>query len=158
MKAGVEDGDLRHWTQQFRDNLHAFQFGAIVEWRENGNAFDRRLDLSGHDRRLEMSRTAVDNPVSHYIDIGRAGNRLRLAAPQALEQAFDGFTTRGHRCLVFPGNSARVPYRAFRGGAYPLDPTLPNATRWIVWERISNFVQAALLAAGAGVENKYVHQ
>src|SRR6266851_4611984 len=157
MKAGIEDGDLRHWTQQFRDNVYAFQFGAIVKWRKNGNAFDRRLDLSGNDRGLEILRTAVDHAVSHNIDIGRAGNRLRLAAPQAMEQALNGFPTRGHRCPVFPGNSARVLYRAFSGVAGPLDLTFPNATRWIGGDRIPNFVETALLAAGAGVENKHIH-
>ena len=81
MKAGVEDGDLRHWAQQFRDNLHAFQFGAIVERRKNGNAFDRRLDFRSNERGLEMLRTAVDNPVSHNIESRRSGKRLLLAAP-----------------------------------------------------------------------------
>src|SRR5712692_2470214 len=52
MEAGVKDRDLRHWAQQFRDDLHAFQFGAIVEGGKNGNAFDRRLDLSSDDRGL----------------------------------------------------------------------------------------------------------
>ena len=105
-----------------------------------------------------MLRAAVDNPVSHNIDSGRAGNRLRLAAPQRVEQALDRFPTRGHRCLVFPVNSAGVPYRAFSGVARPLDLTLPNATRWIIWERIPNFVETALLAAGTGVENEHIHQ
>src|SRR5712692_8328974 len=157
MKAGIEDGDLRHWTQQFRDNVYAFQFGAIVKWRKNGNAFDRRLDLSGNDRGLEILRTAVDHAVSHNIDIGRAGNRLRLAAPQAIEQALNGFPTRAHRCLVFSGSSAGVLDRVFSLVICPLELTLPNATRWIGWERIPNVVETALLAAGAGVENKHVH-
>src|SRR5271157_1787781 len=158
MKAGVEDGNLRHSTQQFCDDLHAFQFGTIVEWRKNGNAFDRRLDLSGHDRGLEMLRTAVDHPVSHNIDVGRAGNRLRFAAPQALEQALDGFPTRAHRLQVLSGNSMGVLYRVLSLVIGPLDLTLPNATGWLVWECIPNLVETALLAAGAGVENKHVHQ
>src|SRR5437660_713401 len=157
MKAGVEDSDLRHWTQQFRDNVYAFQFGSIVQRCKSGNAFNRRLDLRGNDRGLKMLRSAVDNSVSHDIYIGRAGNRLRLAAPQAVEQALNGFPTRAHRCLVFSGNTARVLYRAFSAVAGPLDLTFPNATRWIGWERIPNFVETALLAAGAGVENKHVH-
>ena len=89
MKTSVEDGDLRHWTQQFCDNLYAFQFGAIVQRRKSGNAFDRRLDLRGNDRGLKMLRSAVDNSVSHDIYIGRAGNRSRLTAPQAIEQALN---------------------------------------------------------------------
>src|SRR5260370_10653054 len=157
MKAGVEDGDRRHWTQQFRDKVYAIQFCAIVKWRKHGNAFDRRLDLSGNDRGLEILRTAVDHAVSHSNDIGRAGNRLRLAAPQAMEQALNGFTTRGHRCPVFPGTSARVLYRAFSAVAGPLDLTFPNAIWWIGGDRIPNFVETALLAAGAGGENKHIH-
>src|ERR1035441_8736160 len=139
MKASVEDGDLRHRTQQFRDNLHAFQFGAIVEGRKNGNVFDCRLDLSGHERRHEMLRTALDHPVSHNIDIGRPGNRSRVAAPQALEQALDGFSTRAHRCQVFSGNTAGILYRVFSLVIYPLDLPFPNATRWIVWARTPEF-------------------
>ena len=97
MKAGVEDGDLRHWTQQLRDNVHAFEFGAIVEGRKNGNAFDRRPDLRGNERGLEMLGTAVDHAVSNNIDVGRAGKRLPLAAPQTEEQALNGFPARAHR-------------------------------------------------------------
>src|SRR5208337_2026664 len=157
MKTGVEDGDLRHWTEQFGDNLHAFEFGAIVEGRKNGNAFDCRLNLSGHERRHEMLRTAVDHPVSHNIDIGRPGNRSRVAAPQAMEQALDGFAPRAHRCQVFPGNSAGIFYRVLSLVIYPLDLPFPNRSRWIVRERVSNFVETTLLAAGTGVENKHVH-
>src|ERR1019366_8038844 len=132
MKAGVEDRDLRHWTQQFRDHLHTFEFGAIVEWRKDGNAFDRRLDLGGNDRGLEILRTAVDYAMPHNIDVGRAGNGFRLAAPQALEQALNGLRTRAHRWQVLPGSSAGVLYRVLSLAVDPLDLTLPNASRRIV--------------------------
>src|SRR5260370_8842115 len=155
MNAGGAGGDLRHRPQQFRDNVYAIQFCAIVKWRKHGNAFDRRLDLSGNDRGLEILRTAVDHAVSHNIDIGRAGNRLRLAAPQAMEQALNGFPTRGHRCPVFPGDSARVLYRAFSAVAGPLDLTFPNAIWWIGGGRFPHYFITALLAAGAGRDDKH---
>ena len=95
----------------------------------------------------------MDHPVSHHIDVGRAGNRLRLAAPQTEEQALNGFPARAHRRLVFSGNATGVLDREFSLVIRPLDLTLPNTSRWIVGEGISNFVETALLAAGAGVEN-----
>src|SRR5258708_17596906 len=148
MKAGVKDGDLPHWTQQFRHDFHAFQFAAIMERRKSGNTFNRGLDLIGNDRGFEMLRTTVDDPMSHNIDIGRARNRLCLAAPQVMEQALNGFPTRNHRYKLFSRNSAGVLYRVFSLAICPLELTLPNATRWIGWERIPNFVETALLAAG----------
>jgi hypothetical protein len=51
-----------------------------------------------------------------------------------------------------------VLYRVLSLVIGPLDLPFPKSTRWIVWERIPNVVQTALLAAGAGVENKHVHQ
>src|SRR6266700_5514966 len=104
MKACVKDRDLRHWAQHFRNDLHTFQFGAIVERRKNRSAFDRRLDLSGYERRLEVLRTTVDDPVSHNMDGRRTGNYLRVAAPQSLEQALEGVAPRGHSSLFSAGN------------------------------------------------------
>src|ERR1035437_10113779 len=164
MKAGVEDRDLRLWAEQLRGDLHAFQFGVIVEGRKRGNAFDRRLDLSRYDRGLEMLRPAVDHPVSDNIDFGRAGNHLRLAAPQVLEPALDVFPARAARRYVLSGNSAGSLDRVLRLVIFiviiigPLDLPFPNRRRWVVRERIPNFVETAFLAAGTGVENKHVHQ
>src|SRR5450631_617450 len=151
MEAGVENGDLRHWTQQFRDDLHAFQFGATVERRKNGSLFDRRLNLSGHDRRLEMLHATVNHPVPHHINIGRAGNRLRLAAPQTLQQALNRFATRARRCQVFCANAMRILDRGLSLVIYPLDLPLPSTGGWIVWQVSPNLVKTTLLAAGAGV-------
>ena len=101
-----------------------------------------------------MVRTAVDHAVSHDIDVGRFGNRLRLAAPQALEQALNGLRARARRGQVLSETPREflIEYSALPSS--PLDLPLPNASRRILWERISNFVETALLAAGAGVENK----
>ncbi len=129
MKAGVEDGDLRHRTQQFRDNLHAFQFGAIVERREDGNAFDRRLDLSGNERRLEMLRTAMNDAVSDNVDIGRAGNRLRIAAPQAIEQALDRFSTRTRRSHVLSARLHQSSGSKIAPAHRPIQSSPPNSQR-----------------------------
>src|SRR5271157_1653407 len=138
MKAGVEDGDLRHWPQQFRDNLHTLKFSAIVERREDGNAFDRRLDLSGNERRLEMLRTAVNDAVSDNVDIGRAGNRLRGAVPQAIEQALDRFSARTRRSHFFPRDSTGVPDRKPRLLIDPFNLPLPIRSGRLPRKRISN--------------------
>src|ERR1039457_5922167 len=133
MKTGVEDSNLRHWPQQFRDNLHALQFSPIVEWRKNGDAFDSRLDFGGHHRRQEILRTAVHHPMSYNVDLGRAGNRLRFAAPQAQEQALKGVPARPRRWKNFLSrSSAGVLDRVFRLAIGPLNPTLPNTIRRIV--------------------------
>src|SRR5208283_5797350 len=158
MEAGVKDSDLRHRTQQFLDNLHAFEFGAVVERRKNRNAFDRRLDFGSHQRGLEMVWTTVDYAVPHYIDFGRIGNRLRLSGPQALEQGADGFPAGRHACQLFlSGNPSEILYRVLSLAIDPLDLAFPNAIWWIGWELISNFVETTLLAAGAGVENEHFH-
>src|SRR5271166_2448008 len=157
MKAGIEDGDLRHWTQQFLDNLHALQFGATVEGCKNGSDFDGRLDSLGDDGGLEMAQTAMDHAVPYYIDIRRGGNRLRLAAPQGLEQVLNGFRARAHRWQVLSRISAKVLDRVLSLVVGPLDLALPKANRRVRWERVPNFVETALLAAGAGVENEDVH-
>src|ERR1700690_1051239 len=157
MKTGIEYCNLRHWAQQFRDNLHAFEFRAIVERSENGNAFDRGLDLGGDHCRFEVLRATVDHPVPHDIDFRRAGNCLCLSPPQGLEQALDGFDARVHRCLVLYGDTARVLDGIVGLVIPPLNLAFPGANGWVIGDRLSNFVETTLLAAGIGVKDEYFH-
>jgi len=105
-----------------------------------------------------MVWTAVDYAVPHHIDFGRIGNRLRLSAPQALEQAADGFSAGRHACQLFlSGNSSGILYRVLSLAIDPLDLPFPNAIWRIGGELVSNFVESTLLAAGAGVEDEHLH-
>jgi hypothetical protein len=100
----------------------------------------------------------VDHTVPYNIDFGGAGNRLRLTAPQSLEQARDGFTARIGRRQILYGNSVGILDRKLGPAVDPFDLTLPSTIRWIFGQRIVDFVETALLAAGTGVENKHFHQ
>src|SRR5271168_3178996 len=91
MKACIENRDLRYRTKQLRDNVHAFEFGAIMERSKCRRAFDRSLDVSSNKRRLEMMQTTVNDSMPHDVNIGRAGNGLRVTAPQTLEQTLNRF-------------------------------------------------------------------
>src|SRR5450755_2341413 len=94
MKAGIENSDLRYRPEQLGDDLHAFEFSAIVKRRKNGSVFDGRFDVRRDYSRLEIVRAAMDHPVPHNIDCGRPRNGLCLAAPQTLEETLDGLATR----------------------------------------------------------------
>ena len=153
MKTSVEDGNLRHRTQQFPNNVHAFQFGTIVERSKNGNIFDRGFDFGGDQRRFEKLRTAVDDTMPHYVNIGGAGYASRLPGPQTGEQTLYRFCTRPYGSLIFSGRSAGVLDGELSLVILPLDLPLPDAGGWIVGELIANLVNTAFLAAGTGIEN-----
>src|SRR5579859_4241072 len=156
MKSGVEDGDLRNWPQKFCDDLHAFQFCMIVKWRKNGSALDGGLDLGCNQRRLEMLRASVDYAVPDNIDIGRGGNGLGFITPQAPEQALNGCPARtvlGHVAK----NAAGIPDRITGLAVGPIDLAFPHRSRWILWERLSHFVETTFLAARTRVENENSH-
>jgi hypothetical protein len=153
MKAGVENGNLRDSTEQFHDKFHAFELGAVVERCKNGNLFDGGLDLVGNERGFEMERAAVDYPVAYDIDFGWAGDGLRLASPQSLEQALDGLHARIDQCLVFYGDTAGIFDGVMSMVVDPFNLALPQAGGWIVGDCLSDFVETTLLAAGTGVEN-----
>ncbi len=157
MKAGVEDGDLRHRTEELGDDFHTLEFGAIVERGKSGNIFNRRLDFGGHDCRFEILRAAMHHAMANHIDFRKAGNCLGLAAPQTLEQAFDRFAARLDGSQIVDRDTIGVLDRILSLIVDPLDLPLPKAIRGIVRERVSNFVETALLAAGAGIENQDFH-
>src|SRR5208282_1486659 len=96
--------------------------------------------------------------MSHHIDIGGRADHPRLAAPQTLQQALDRLRARPRRNHMPARNPTRVLDRKLRFVSGPLDLALPKTSRRIVGQRLSNFVETALLAAGAGVENEHLHR
>ena len=101
MEAGIEDGNLRHRSEQFLNDLHAFQFSAIVKRSKGGDLGDRRFDLGRDHDGIFILGTAVDDAVPNNINLRRRGNSPRVAAPKTTEQVLDGLGARVDFCAIF---------------------------------------------------------
>src|ERR1700722_14894719 len=78
MESSIENCNLRYWPEQFLDDFHPFQFGAIVKWSKGGNLGDGRFNLSCNNYGIFIMRAAVDDPVSDKVNIRSRGNRPRV--------------------------------------------------------------------------------
>src|SRR5262245_40345858 len=103
-------------------------------------------------------RAAVNHAMSHKIDLGEGRKSTRLPADQRAQQMLDDLFSRRDLDLFFLHDSVRVLDRDGSGAAAKLDFALPQASRRMVWESRSNFVEAGLLAARTGVEYENLHR
>ena len=71
MKRRVKNRDLNNSFQKMIDNLHTFEFGAIVKRREFRNAGNRMLHDVVDENRFFKARAPVDDPMAHDANFGR---------------------------------------------------------------------------------------
>src|SRR5579863_4406115 len=132
MESGIENCNLRNWSEQFLDDFYPFQLGTIVKWSKGGNLSYGRFDLGRDQHRILVMRTAVDNAVSDHIDLRRRGNGPSVTLPKIAEQLLSGLGARASFCGLFPASPFRILDRDFSNLAIPLDVTLPLARRGVV--------------------------
>src|ERR1700688_624469 len=66
VESGIKDGDLGDGSELLFDESDAFEFHAIMKWRENGHALNGGFDCrSDHDGWRVVAAT-VDDAVPHY--------------------------------------------------------------------------------------------
>src|SRR5262249_54193287 len=85
MKTSVENRHLSNRTQQILNDLHAFQLGAGVQRRELGSGGDRRLHLLCDQSRFFVTRSAMNDAMSHGVDLRNGNDGLCFAAPDGVE-------------------------------------------------------------------------
>src|SRR5262245_60246001 len=69
MKSSVENRHLSHRAQKLLNDHHAFQLCASVQGREPGSGGDRRFHLWCDQNRLFIARAAMNNAMSHDVDL-----------------------------------------------------------------------------------------
>src|SRR5262245_44659470 len=78
----IENGYLRDSAQQLLDDLHAFQLGMVVERRERGSSGDRRLHRGSDQNWFFVMRAAMNDTMSHDVNLRGGIQSSRLAAPE----------------------------------------------------------------------------
>src|SRR5215470_16338038 len=81
MKSSVEHRYLRNVPHQFLDDLHSFQFGAVVQRGNGGNSSNSSLDFRRNQNGHFVVGAAVNNSMSYDVNfIESRKNSFRAAA------------------------------------------------------------------------------
>src|SRR5580692_5487960 len=94
MESSIENCNLRYCPEQFLDDFHPFQFGAIVKWSKGGNLGDGRFDFRRDQYGIFIVRATVNDAVSNNINFGRCGNGPSVTLPKIGEQLLNGLGAR----------------------------------------------------------------
>src|SRR5262245_43483916 len=157
MKPRVENRHLRNMAQQLLNYLHAFQLCACVQRRELGSGGDRRLHLGRDQNRLFVTRSAMNNAMSHDVDLRGGTEGLCFAAPNGNQQMLHRLRARRDLDSFLAPDAARVLDQSHRVGAVPLNPAFPQASRRICGKGLANLVETGLLTAGTRIEREDLH-
>src|SRR5262249_24181194 len=102
-------------------------------------------------------RAAVDEAVSYNIDLGNGSQSAHFLITQRTQQKPHDLLTRRFLNLFFLNGSLRVLHHDVSGAVAKLDPALPQASRRMIRDGVSNFVKAGFLTARTGVEYQNFH-
>src|SRR5262245_64152620 len=157
MKPRVENRNLRDRAQQLLNDLHALQLGAGVQRRELGSGGDRRLHLGRDQNRLFIARAAMNNAMSHDVDLGGGNEGLCLAAPDGDQQMLHRLRARRDLDTILAPDAARILDHSYRVGAIPFDLAFPQAIRRVCGKSLADLIEAGLLTAGTRIEREDLH-
>ena len=104
MKRGIEDGHLGNCAEKILDYLHAFHFGANVQWRESRDALNGRSHFVRDYYGVLKMRAAMDHTVSYRVDLQSGGDGTRVPITRGAQQVPDNLLARGNRQFFFEGD------------------------------------------------------
>src|SRR5215469_3846074 len=99
----------------------------------------------------------MDDAVSDSIDLGKRIENTQFSVCQRAQHTPHNLLTGGKLNLFFSGESLRVLHRDGSDARAKLDRALPQASRRMIWESRTNFVERGLLAARTRVEHENLH-
>src|SRR5262245_47464226 len=105
VKTGIEDGHLSNSTQKILYNLHAFQFRPNVERSEIRHAVDGGPHFARDHHWFFKMRTAMDDAVSHDVDLRSRADHARLSIMHGAQQVPDELLARGNWQFFLEGDS-----------------------------------------------------
>src|SRR6266480_7139085 len=83
MKSGIENRDLRNSAQELFNNLHAFEFGAIMERSESRNVGDSRSYFGSKRNRFFVFRAAMHHAVPDNVNVSKRRHRRPITVRQS---------------------------------------------------------------------------